>query len=1553
MNRKLRKIISAATAAAILASSLATGGLTVSAAAPSEPIQTFQEVWGMEDVTGEQLRASIGDAYGMIRDNIFTLDIAEGKGVDGSNAIAWTNTASSPNYSDIDLRYHELENRQTDWSGAEEVWFHVDFREYGTMEPQIRFAFQETVYQEDGTSLNVQHALSMKSGALYYYNDGLNWIPGEVDGSQRMTFPVGFNGWVRIPLDMSTFSAYWNGYDDMYLKDVNQLNMHIVGNDTTLNKTAYLDSFGIVGQGFSDKLPSQGNYSYKEMWGVEGITDLPGMLGDFYGMLNKYYDLSVSEDKGFNGSSALAWKINQSTAGLPNSDVDIRLWSEACTIKDTNGTGAEELWFYADATEFGDQPTEIRFAFQEDTTDGFQHALQLVNGTTYQTNDGKAWTTKKVENNLITLDAGFKGWVRIPLSNATFTQYWSSGGNVTTVCYSSINQFNMHVNSNDSNIGKTLYLDGFGFVGNVNGVDLPVEPVDPTIGAPIFNQNILNNPNLTCYKNGSTPITDASATSETSSRLTYRTFGASHGQAYINQDSGMLLYIPNQGFSGTDTFTVRVTDEQLRMATIQINVTVSEETDPNAGETIDPPSPEYPETPDAPTMPKPDTERAVSLLKDFGLEGYVGENIQGNIDQWQVNALKDNPNIIEQIESVTAGDGKIALSSILSDASGALGQGIYKLDINESKGYDGTQAVQWTSLKNTPLTADTDVRFVGDSTATIDWTGAKEVWFYLDNTEMTSGNLEFRFAFEEQNITGKKGRESWQMKDGSKAYLCGDGVNWTESTVSNRAFLIPAQFKGWIKIALTPEVFEVYWDELGEEQHTIDLKDVHQFQLRIHPNEDTVDKSFYLDNFAIVGNVNGTEAAPVAISSEDSFKTVWNMDSLKQSSQYTGALVAWYDEFPGKLLTGISYSYLLNPDPDLLVAGNELADAMTNAQGKDGYLGIYAGNSVMGGQGSNWDVWGHYHSIYGLYNWYKITGNQTYLNTAIKAADYVYKYFIEGGRTFDSAGSQTMNLGISHGFAVLYQETGDVRYLNAARQIVVEDWPRSGDWLNNALNGNDYYQSPLPRWEALHTIITLGTLYEVDHNDNYYNALQDIWYSIQKTDVHNTGGFTSGEQACGDPYNTGAIETCCTVAWMALSTEYLQLSHDSFAADQMEISYFNGMLGSLLNNDKQVTYNTPMNGSKGSSQEQIAFQYNSGSPDFNCCQANAARGLGELSQWGVLTNNTDLYLNYYGPSHAHSYTPAGNPITIHQETNYPKDGAIKITLDLEQNETFNFNLRIPVWAMQGNTLKINGESVSGLVSGEYYTMNREWKNGDTLELNLDIAVHYWVGEKNFAGKTSVYYGPILLAYDTNYNFLPASGATLQTSDLENMKVVDGSEEGCWLFAETKTINGIPVKLVDFASCGQDKSNYETWLNINHTMDYIPYVQGGNPIWNNTPNMPSYTVTAIENNYATVTIEDSEVSFGGSTTFTVSVKNGKELQDILVNGKSIGAVTEYTLTNIKQDTTITVVLKGDKSILDAVIKYAEEQKASDDFNNVIAYVQESFNAALDAAKEIAA
>ena len=140
----------------------------------------------------------------------------------------------------------------------------------------------------------------------------------------------------------------------------------------------------------------------------------------------------------------------------------------------------------------------------------------------------------------------------------------------------------------------------------------------------------------------------------------------------------------------------------------------------------------------------------------------------------------------------------------------------------------------------------------------------------------------------------------------------------------------------------------------------------------------------------------------------------------------------------------------------------------------------------------------------------------------------------------------------------------------------------------------------------------------------------------------------------------------------------------------------------------------------------------------------------------------------------------------------------------------------------------------------------------------------------------------------------------QTTDLKKMTVSDGSGEGCWLFFETKTVNGIPVKLVDFASAGQDNSTYYSWLKVNHNMNYLPNVKGGNPVWNNSPDLPSYSVTTGNTDGGKVKIQKEKVAFGGSSSFTITTDKGYTLKDVTLNGKSLGVITSYDLTNIRQD-----------------------------------------------------
>lgn len=806
--------------------------------------------------------------------------------------------------------------------------------------------------------------------------------------------------------------------------------------------------------------------------------------------------------------------------------------------------------------------------------------------------------------------------------------------------------------------------------------------------------------------------------------------------------------------------------------------------------------------------------RMESKITTLNLKGYVGANLKNNIKYWQVQAYENNLGIIEQIARANSSSG-VNLNRILgTDYYGV--DAYYDIDVVE---YGKGKALGWT-LKNVPDSfKDRDFIFSGDSSAVTDWSDAKLLIFDVDASAV-SAQTEIRIAFEENRI----GRETYELVAGKTVWLYSGG-DYTETLVADGGYVpLPNGFSGTVLLPLDENAFQRYYNDGGNGK--MDLNSVQKIILSLKGNSLSVGKTVYIDNFALGGefgnpcfSLNGVDYSK---------KTVWDMENLEKRDNYEYSSLQWYGEFVGKLLTGTAYCYKAEPNEQLKKSAENIIEKLALAQGEDGYLGVYRGGERFSVNAENWDLWNHYHCVVGLFEWYKITGNEKAYDIAVKALDCILNAFKD--KSYLVKGGFETNRAIAHGFAIAYQVTGAKKYLTEAERIIKNDCQDENGWYKSALSGRHFYNSSSNRWEVLHIIMTLGILYEETGNKEYYDVMSTVWEDVYNSDVHNSGGFTTNEGAVGDPYVDGVIETCCTVAWTAFSNEYYKYNKSVTVADELERSYYNAMLGALLDDDKYCSYNTPMDGYQGgggyydgrrvTSQQDISFQYIATSPDFNCCQANLARGLGQISEWACVTDKNALYLNYYGKCEIKT-SINGKEVIVKETTDYPVNGKIDIEIKgLNGEEEFTLYLRIPSWAKASN-VSFDGNSFVAK-EGEYFKITKQWKNGDKIKLNLTTDFHYWIGLNSKYHKTSVYYGPILFTADEYYS--GCTTASVNVKSFENAIIESGVTEGAMLFATVTCENGAKVRLVDFASAGKYNGNsqpsaYSSWLYVSSAPYY--------------------------------------------------------------------------------------------------------------------------------------
>lgn len=473
------------------------------------------------------------------------------------------------------------------------------------------------------------------------------------------------------------------------------------------------------------------------------------------------------------------------------------------------------------------------------------------------------------------------------------------------------------------------------------------------------------------------------------------------------------------------------------------------------------------------------------------------------------------------------------------------------------------------------------------------------------------------------------------------------------------------------------------------------------------------------------------------------------------------------DTDPYKTIEGASY--LLQTYPNAMFKGGRLdkyvdsvVAVIASGQEPDGYL--YTSRTQNPQKPHEWagrKRWERVedlsHEFYNLGHMceaavahYYATGKRNFLDIAIRYADCICREVGDKpGQASVVPGHQIAEMGL----AKLYIATGDKKYLEQAKFFLDKRGKRDANWkqTRNGLYDKDGYYHRLDEYSQSHKPVTeqdeavghavrAGYMYAgmadiaaLTGDKSYIDAIDRIWENIVTKKYYITGGVgaTASGEAFGANYElpnmSAYCETCAAIAQVYLNYRLFLLHGESKYYDALERSLYNGVISGVSLDGGRFFYPNPLE-SMGQHQRQAWF-------GCACCPSNIARFIPSVPGYFYQTKDKDVYVNLYCSNTA-DLNIEGKKVTLKQETEYPWNGDICITVDKNSAGAFNLRLRIPGW-VRGEVvpsnlysyadnknlnyqIKVNGQPVESKLEQGYFSINRKWKKGDKVTLHLEM-----------------------------------------------------------------------------------------------------------------------------------------------------------------------------------------------------------------------------------------
>ena len=360
-------------------------------------------------------------------------------------------------------------------------------------------------------------------------------------------------------------------------------------------------------------------------------------------------------------------------------------------------------------------------------------------------------------------------------------------------------------------------------------------------------------------------------------------------------------------------------------------------------------------------------------------------------------------------------------------------------------------------------------------------------------------------------------------------------------------------------------------------------------------------------------------------------------------------------------------------------------------------------------------------------------------------------------------------------------------------------------------DGSEYDQSHVPviqQYEAVGHAVRAVYSYAgmadvaLETGDiDYHSAVASLYDSIVNKKYYVTGGVGSGEtsEGFGPDYSlrhNAYCESCSSCGEIFFQHKLNMIHHDAKYADLYEETLYNALLGSMDLQGKNFYYQNPLNSYRP------RYDWH-GCP---CCVGNIPRTLLMLPTWTYVKSDDGIYVNLFIGSTMTVEDVAGTDVEMIQDTRYPWNGNVSITVNPKRTRTFSVNIRVPnrevseLYSAQPKangitSIVVNGALVRPPIVKGYAVVTREWKAGDKIDLALLLTVQRVKGIDQIEatrGRVALRYGPLIYnaeAADQDIDKVLAPDAVLRTEWNEDL--LDGVMviKGAW--ADGSQLTAIP------------------------------------------------------------------------------------------------------------------------------------------------------------------